>query len=124
VNPLNQCGACGEDFTSLRAFDTHCVGKHELDYPKHPDGRRCLTPDELAASRVRSGRPRTLVPSRASGCGSAALPGRPRHGRQGLGGVTGLNSSPNGHIVRVDNVNAPARLTPPGAGHRRLVPWQ
>jgi len=23
-------------------FDAHRVGKHELDYPAHGDGRRCL----------------------------------------------------------------------------------
>src|SRR5689334_6862365 len=48
VTPLNGCGVCGADFTSLRSFDAHRVGVHEyLASPERPDGRRCLTPDEL-----------------------------------------------------------------------------
>jgi hypothetical protein len=36
--PLNQCAACGDDFTSVETFDRHRVGSHE------PDERRCLSP--------------------------------------------------------------------------------
>jgi hypothetical protein len=45
---VNVCGACGADFSGLTMFDAHRVGKHELDYPAHEDGRRCLTADEMA----------------------------------------------------------------------------
>jgi hypothetical protein len=44
---LNECGACGADFTSVVLFDAHRVGKHERDYPEHEDGRRCLTSWEM-----------------------------------------------------------------------------
>ena len=45
---MNRCAVCGEDFASLSAFDDHHVGKHAYLYrPARPDGRRCLTPDEL-----------------------------------------------------------------------------
>ncbi len=37
---LNQCGACGEDFTSVTLFDKHRVGPHD-------NGRRCLSVREL-----------------------------------------------------------------------------
>lgn len=54
MKPLNQCGACGLDFTSLSGFDSHRVGKHGYSYsqgvkmePLREDGRRCLTPAEL-----------------------------------------------------------------------------
>lgn len=46
---MNVCGACGSDFTSVDLFDRHRVGKHELDYPEHADGRRCLTVEEVTA---------------------------------------------------------------------------
>ena len=47
----NFCGACGEDFNALTAFDAHRVGKHAYrfsitDSARH-DGRRCLAPIEL-----------------------------------------------------------------------------
>ncbi len=48
--PLNECAACGHDFTSVELFDAHRVGKHAYDYsPGRPDGRRCLNPDEMAS---------------------------------------------------------------------------
>ena len=54
--PLNQCGACGHDFTSLRLFDAHRVGRHEYTYaegvvmePMREDGRRCLSEPEMLA---------------------------------------------------------------------------
>jgi hypothetical protein len=44
------CSACGKDFGGVRAFDLHRVGKHEYDYnPDHPDGRRCLSEQEMLA---------------------------------------------------------------------------
>jgi hypothetical protein len=47
-SPLNQCSACGQDFTSLRLFDAHRVGQHEyLCSAEHPDGRRCLSVGEM-----------------------------------------------------------------------------
>jgi hypothetical protein len=45
---MNVCGDCSLDFGSLRAFGKHRVGKHAYDYSDdRPDGRRCLTTDEL-----------------------------------------------------------------------------
>ncbi len=46
--PLNECGGCGEDFTSVSLFDRHRVGVHEYEFDlDHEDGRRCLHPHEL-----------------------------------------------------------------------------
>ena len=52
--PLNQCGACGEDFNGVRLFDRHRVGVHAYTIteglnmePPHEDGRRCLDTDEM-----------------------------------------------------------------------------
>lgn len=54
--PTNGCGACGEDFTSVKLFDRHRVGTHEYTSteglkmnPPREDGRRCLDPDEMRA---------------------------------------------------------------------------
>ncbi len=52
---MNLCRACGQDFSSVEAFDRHRVGAHTytydagllLDPPRH-DGRRCLNLDEMA----------------------------------------------------------------------------
>ena len=51
---MNECGACGLDFTSVAGFDKHRVGVHEytlaqgmaMDPPRY-DGRHCLTAGEL-----------------------------------------------------------------------------
>ncbi len=55
-NPLNQCGACGEDFTSVAGFDMHRVGTFDYTFsqgldmdPPREDGRRCLGSDEIQA---------------------------------------------------------------------------
>jgi hypothetical protein len=45
--PLNGCSNCRRDFASLRAFDAHRVGDHQLDFPAHEIGRRCLDVEEL-----------------------------------------------------------------------------
>jgi hypothetical protein len=51
---MNICGACGEDFGSVIAFDTHRVGKHAHVYSlQHPDGRRCLTKNEMREQRFK-----------------------------------------------------------------------
>jgi hypothetical protein len=54
VTPLNLCGSCRRDFTSLELFDAHRVGKHKYSYseglelsPIREDGRRCLSDDEM-----------------------------------------------------------------------------
>ena len=54
---MNVCGPCGLDFSSVRAFDAHRVGKHAFTYieglrmnPPREDGRRCLRVDELHAA--------------------------------------------------------------------------
>jgi hypothetical protein len=45
---VNLCTSCGKDFGGVVAFDAHGVGKHAYDYsPQHPDGRRCLTQNEM-----------------------------------------------------------------------------
>jgi hypothetical protein len=43
VNPLNECAACGEDFTSLRLFDAHILSKAS---DPHFD---CMQTDEMVA---------------------------------------------------------------------------
>lgn len=45
--PLNGCGACRQDFTSLRLFEAHRVGEHALHGPEHENGRRCLVIEEM-----------------------------------------------------------------------------
>ena len=46
--PMNLCRACGQDFSSVRTFDDHRVGKHAyLWSPAREDGRRCLDPAEM-----------------------------------------------------------------------------
>ena len=51
---MNFCTACKADFSSVRAFDRHRVGRHAYLYadglemiPQRLDGRRCLDPDEM-----------------------------------------------------------------------------
>jgi hypothetical protein len=45
---MNACGSCGLDFGSLRAFDSHRVGKHAYDQSDAlRDERRCFTADEM-----------------------------------------------------------------------------
>lgn len=43
------CTACHETFTGTASGDEHRVGPF-------PDGRRCLTPDEMRAKGMRQGR--------------------------------------------------------------------
>jgi hypothetical protein len=51
LSPLNLCSACRADFTSVRLFDRHRVGAHAYDHsPDRPDGRRCLTVEEMLAN--------------------------------------------------------------------------
>jgi hypothetical protein len=55
--PANFCPACGQDFGSVTGFDRHRVGRY--DYPAdddHPDGRRCLTGEELLRLGMRPDR--------------------------------------------------------------------
>lgn len=48
MTPHNLCRSCGIDFGSVKAFDKHRVGKHEYLYDEvHPDGRRCMSADEM-----------------------------------------------------------------------------
>lgn len=51
---MNLCRSCNQDFSSVRGFDFHRVGRHEYTYsqglkfePMVEDGRRCLSTDEL-----------------------------------------------------------------------------
>ena len=45
---MNECTACGMDFSSVAMFDRHRVGKHDyLASDARPDGRRCLDPEEM-----------------------------------------------------------------------------
>ena len=72
--PLNECGSCGHDFTSLESFDAHRVGKHAYTYsegvsmePMREDGRRCLHAAEMTERGwTQNIRGRWLNPTRAS----------------------------------------------------------
>lgn len=45
---MNLCRACNQDFSSVKNFDRHRVGKHEyLFSADHLDGRRCLDIEEM-----------------------------------------------------------------------------
>lgn len=58
---MNLCRSCGEDFGSVSAFDAHRIGKHDYLYSdEHPDGRRCLSVEEMESSErfTRNGRDR------------------------------------------------------------------
>jgi hypothetical protein len=68
LDPLNQCSACGADFTSVRLFDAHRVGVHEYDCsPERPDGRRCLSSEEKQAKGwEKDGRGRWFDPARVA----------------------------------------------------------
>jgi hypothetical protein len=53
---MNECGACGEDFGGVSAFDAHRIGKHAYLFeeglsmvPPSEDGRRCLSTQEMEA---------------------------------------------------------------------------
>jgi len=47
---MNLCRSCGHDFSSVRLFDSHRVGKHEYLFDsEHLDGRRCLDASEMEA---------------------------------------------------------------------------
>ena len=51
--PRNLCRGCGCDFSSVKLFDDHRVGKHEYLYDawddSKADGRRCLGVEEMQA---------------------------------------------------------------------------
>lgn len=68
--PANYCRSCRHDFSSLEGFDRHRVGKHDYLYsevPSRPDGRRCLSGDELLALGYEmDGRGRWFDPARAA----------------------------------------------------------
>jgi hypothetical protein len=45
---MTLCSSCGKRFGGVVAFDAHRVGKHAYTYsPEHPDGRRCLSANEM-----------------------------------------------------------------------------
>lgn len=53
---MNLCRACGQDFSSVEAFDRHRVGTHGytldeglLGDPPRSDGRRCLSIEQMTA---------------------------------------------------------------------------
>jgi hypothetical protein len=66
----NLCSDCGQDFGGVTAFDMHRVGRHDLDYPEHLDGRRCLSEDEIRTRGLvqtahgRWGQPQNGLPER------------------------------------------------------------
>jgi hypothetical protein len=43
----NLCRSCEADFASVSAFERHRVGAHDLDYPEHENGRRCMDAEEM-----------------------------------------------------------------------------
>jgi hypothetical protein len=51
---VNLCTVCGKDFGGVVAFDAHRVGNYAYDYsPQHPDGRRCLTENEMLEKKFK-----------------------------------------------------------------------
>ena len=47
---FTQCTVCGEYFSGTTMFDRHRVGEHaHLFSPEHPEGRRCLSRDEMSS---------------------------------------------------------------------------
>src|SRR4249919_3618494 len=50
IRPLTFCRTCQSDFGGIAAFDRHRVGKHAYLYSQEqPDGRRCLSEQEMQA---------------------------------------------------------------------------
>jgi hypothetical protein len=52
---VNLCTACGEDFSSVSAFDRHRVGRHAYDFAEGldmglEDGRRCRDEGEMRSA--------------------------------------------------------------------------
>jgi hypothetical protein len=49
---VNLCRACRHDFSSVRLFDAHRVGRHTCLFDsEHLDGGRCLDASEMDAKR-------------------------------------------------------------------------
>ena len=47
---MNRCRSCSHDFSSVRWFDAHRVGRHEYLFDsEHLDGRRCLDASKMEA---------------------------------------------------------------------------
>jgi hypothetical protein len=60
----NLCRSCEADFSSVSAFERHRVGAHDLDYPEHETGRRCMDEEEMLEAgmeRDQRGRWRTAL---------------------------------------------------------------
>jgi len=54
--PAELCASCLEDFSSVRAFDRHRVGCHDVLWSiERKDGRRCLDADEMRAAGMALG---------------------------------------------------------------------
>ena len=51
--PMSYCRGCGRDFAGDAYFDRHRVGDHDLHWPKHKNGRRCASDQELRAKGLR-----------------------------------------------------------------------
>jgi hypothetical protein len=54
---MNLCTSCNQDFSSVRAFDSHRTGRHAYTSteglrmnPPREDGRRCLAAHEMHIS--------------------------------------------------------------------------
>lgn len=60
------CPSCGLAFVDTDSFDAHRVGEHDyLLSPEHPDGRRCLSEQEMCEAgfgRSTAGRWRSRQP--------------------------------------------------------------
>jgi len=90
--PRNGCCACYSDFTSVKLFDQHRVGKHAYSYaegldmtPSREDGRRCLDKYEMLAlgwEQDENERWFDPVSVEAARKGFAELHGRPRSARE------------------------------------------
>jgi hypothetical protein len=44
---MNLCRSCEQDFSSVRLFDAHRIGKHDYLATERTGGRRCLSREEM-----------------------------------------------------------------------------
>ena len=106
MTPLNGCGSCRSDFTSLKLFDGHRIGKHGFTYsegvamdPMREDGRRCLSVAEMTENGwVQDAKGRWFDPAAVEAARQAfarpqealsALPRRLKQPLEALEAVTG-----------------------------------
>jgi hypothetical protein len=99
LRPANVCSGCGRDFGSVTAFDRHRVGRYAYSADRdHPDGRRCLTGNELAALGMTLDRlGRWRLPVRGKPPWSRDVSAESREAGEGSGGTTPREDSASYH---------------------------